>query len=86
MIQAYNNTPRKCLDYRTPTEIFLDRALHVKWPCQRFKSTPKAVAEAIVDRFMKEAGRTPVGHRETATVRVRESKEDFALMGSLYIR
>ena len=53
MIQAYNNTPRKCLDYRTPTEIFLDRALHVKCestdlqivePCQRFKSTPKAVA------------------------------------------
>ena len=30
MIQAYNNTPRKCLDYRTPAEIFLDRVLHLK--------------------------------------------------------
>ena len=24
MIQAYNNTPRKCLGYRTPAEIFLE--------------------------------------------------------------
>ena len=23
MIQAYNNTPRKCLGYRTPAEIFI---------------------------------------------------------------
>ena len=30
LIQAYNNTPRKCLAYRTPAEIFLDRALHLK--------------------------------------------------------
>ena len=30
MLQAYNYTPRKCLDYRTPAEIFLDRALHVR--------------------------------------------------------
>ena len=30
LIQAYNNTPRKCLDYRTPAEIFLDRVLHLK--------------------------------------------------------
>ena len=30
MIQAYNNTPRKCLDYRTPAEIFLDSVLHLK--------------------------------------------------------
>ena len=22
LLQAYNNTPRKCLDYRTPAEIF----------------------------------------------------------------
>ena len=30
MIQAYNNTPRKCLDYKTPAEIFLDSVLHLK--------------------------------------------------------
>jgi transposase, IS30 family len=27
-IALYNNTPRKCLDYRTPAEIFLDSLLH----------------------------------------------------------
>ena len=30
MIQAYNNTPRKCLGYRTPPEIFLESVLHFK--------------------------------------------------------
>ena len=30
LIQAYNNTPRKCLGYRTPAEIFLDQVLHLK--------------------------------------------------------
>jgi IS30 family transposase len=30
LIQAYNNTPRKCLHYRTPAEIFLNRVLHLK--------------------------------------------------------
>ena len=30
MIQAYNNTPRKCLGYRTPAEIFLESVLHLK--------------------------------------------------------
>jgi IS30 family transposase len=29
-IQAYNNTPRKCLDYRTPAEIFWKELLHFK--------------------------------------------------------
>ena len=28
-MQAYNNTPRKCLDYRTPAEV-LDQVLHFK--------------------------------------------------------
>jgi transposase, IS30 family len=23
MLSAYNNTPRKCLDFRTPAEVFL---------------------------------------------------------------
>jgi len=27
-IQAYNNTPRKCLDWLTPAEIFWDKLLH----------------------------------------------------------
>ena len=30
LIQAYNNTPRKCLDYRTPAELFWDELLHFK--------------------------------------------------------
>ena len=30
MLQAYNNTPRKCLNYKTPAEIFLDSVLHLK--------------------------------------------------------
>ncbi len=30
LIQAYNNTPRKCLGYRTPAEIFLNQVLHLK--------------------------------------------------------
>jgi len=25
---AYNNTPRKCLDFQTPTEAFLAQLLH----------------------------------------------------------
>ena len=29
LMQAYNNTPRKCLDYRTPAEV-LDQVLHFK--------------------------------------------------------
>ena len=30
LIQAYNNTPRKCLGYRTPAEIFQNQVLHLK--------------------------------------------------------
>ena len=30
LVQAYNNTPRKCLGYRTPAEIFLNQVLHLK--------------------------------------------------------
>ena len=30
LLQAYNNTPRKCLGYRTPSEIFSDQVLHLK--------------------------------------------------------
>ena len=30
LIQAYNNTPRKCLDFRTPAELFWDKVLHFK--------------------------------------------------------
>ena len=30
LVQAYNNTPRKCLDYQTPTEIFWNSLLHFK--------------------------------------------------------
>jgi IS30 family transposase len=30
LVRAYNNTPRKCLDFQTPAEIFLDEVLHFK--------------------------------------------------------
>jgi IS30 family transposase len=30
LLQAYNATPRKCLDFRTPAELFLDQLLHFK--------------------------------------------------------
>jgi IS30 family transposase len=30
LIQVYNNTPRKCLDYRTPAEVFWEKLLHFK--------------------------------------------------------
>jgi len=30
LIQAYNNTPRKCLDFRTPAELFWKKLLHFK--------------------------------------------------------
>ena len=29
-IAAYNNTPRKCLGWKTPAEVFLDQVLHFK--------------------------------------------------------
>ena len=30
ILQAYNNTPRKCLGYNTPAEVFLNQLLHFK--------------------------------------------------------
>jgi IS30 family transposase len=30
LIQAYNNTPRKCLDFQTPAEVFWNNLLHFK--------------------------------------------------------
>ena len=30
LIQAYNNTPRKCLAYKTPAEVFWNSVLHLK--------------------------------------------------------
>jgi len=32
-IQAYNNTPRKCLDFQTPAELFCKKLLHFKCEC-----------------------------------------------------
>ena len=29
-LQLYNNTPRKCLGYRTPAEVFHDQVLHLE--------------------------------------------------------
>ena len=28
LVQLYNNTPRKCLGYRTPAEVFWNDVLH----------------------------------------------------------
>ncbi len=30
LVQAYNNTPRKCLNYKTPAETFWNEVLHFK--------------------------------------------------------
>ncbi len=30
LICAYNNTPRKCLDFQTPVEVFISQLLHFK--------------------------------------------------------
>ena len=30
LVRAYNNTPRKCLGYRTPAEVFWKEVLHFK--------------------------------------------------------
>ena len=30
LVQAYNNTPRKCLNYQTPAEVFWNQLLHFK--------------------------------------------------------
>jgi len=30
LIQVYNNTPRKCLDFQTPAEVFWNQMLHFK--------------------------------------------------------
>jgi len=40
LLAAYNNTPRKCLDYRTPAELFLDHLLHFK--CESTCPPPRA--------------------------------------------
>jgi len=37
LVQIYNNTPRKCLDFRSPAEVFWEKALHFK--CE-FSSPP----------------------------------------------
>ena len=39
MLQAYNNTPRKCLGYKTPSEIFFESVLHLK--CESTFPTPR---------------------------------------------
>jgi len=39
-VRAYNNTPRKCLGYLTPAEVFWDQVLHFK--CEStFRPSPE---------------------------------------------
>ena len=40
MLQAYNNTPRKCLGYQTPAETFWNKVLRFK--CESTESPSKA--------------------------------------------
>jgi IS30 family transposase len=39
MVQEYNNTPRKCLDFRTPAELFWEELLHFK--CESISPTTR---------------------------------------------
>jgi len=39
LIRTYNNTPRKCLDFQTPTEVFLSQLLHFK--CESTSPLPR---------------------------------------------
>lgn len=39
-IRAYNNTPRKCLDFQTPAEIFCNEVLHFKCESTTFPLGP----------------------------------------------
>ena len=43
--QAYNNTPRKCLGYRTPAEIFSNQVLHLK--CEDGFPPPSSRGQAL---------------------------------------
>ena len=40
ILQAYNATPRKCLDFQTPAEVFLNQVLHFK--CESTCPPPRA--------------------------------------------
>ena len=33
-VRAYNNTPRKGLNYRTPAEVFIREGLRLEWECR----------------------------------------------------
>ena len=48
LIQAYNNTPRKCLGYRTPAEIFFESVLHLK--CESTAAPPRGWIPALGGR------------------------------------
>ena len=58
LIQAYNNTPRKCLGYRTPAEVFLNQVLRLK--CE-FTPPPSRGWGHCVTASFAELGRGGVG-------------------------
>ena len=39
LVQAYNNAPRKCLDYITPAEVIHNQLLHFN--CESIKRHPR---------------------------------------------
>ena len=41
LLRAYNNTPRKCLGYRTLAELFSNQVLHMKWESTFFVGLPR---------------------------------------------
>lgn len=60
LVQAYNNTPRKCLGYQTPAERFWDGVLHFK---RESTFPPSRERQKRRGKDKSDAGRTP-GRRE----------------------
>jgi IS30 family transposase len=75
LVQAYNNTPRKCLDYQTPAEIFWNSMLHFK--CEStFRLSPESRLPALRPKIWRRAnlldsreswndGENPLSHPST---------------------
>ena len=61
IIQLYNNTPRKCLGYRTPAETLDDQVLHLECELTESRGTGRASPQPL-------ALRQPIAHPKLAAV------------------
>ncbi len=64
LLQAHNNTPRKCLGYQTPAELFSYQVLHLK--CEstlRFLRARRPVATILVGQEPVRAARDEIESR-----------------------